>query len=168
MYLAERHDGQVRQPGAIKFLNGTVHSRDLQLRFLDERQILANLNHPGIVRLIDAGLMPDGQAYLVMEYIEDALPVDVYCRKRGLTVRERIAMFRQVCEAVEYAHRKLVVHRDLKPGNILVTSDGNPRLLDFGVATNTRRVASRGRAGSFEHECSSRNGAIFQPRTGAP
>jgi tetratricopeptide (TPR) repeat protein len=134
VYLAERHDGQVRQPGAIKFLKGTVHGRDLQLRFLDERQILANLNHPGIVRLIDAGLMPEGQAYLVMEYIEDALAVDVYCRERGLPVRERVVLFRKVCEAVEYAHRKLVVHRDLKPGNILVTSDGNPRLLDFGVA----------------------------------
>ncbi len=132
--LAERNDGQVRQLGAIKFLKGTVHSRDMELRFLDERQILANLNHPWIVRLIDAGLSADGQAYLVMEYVEDASPIDVYCERHRFTVRDRLLLFRKVCDAVAYAHRKLVVHRDLKPANILVTADGTPRLLDFGVA----------------------------------
>ncbi len=134
VYLAERNDGHVRQVGAMKFLKGTVHTRDMQLRFLDERQILANLNHPWIVGLIDAGLSREGQAYLVMEFVEDALPIDVYCREQALSVKDRLLLFRKVCEAVAYAHRKLVVHRDLKPSNILVAKDGTPRLLDFGVA----------------------------------
>ena len=134
VYLAERNDGHVRQLGAIKFLKGTVHTRDLELRFLDERQILANLNHPWIVGLIDAGLTREGQAYLVMDFVEDGLPIDVYCREREISVKDCLLLFRKVCEAVSYAHRKLVVHRDLKPGNILVTKDGTPRLLDFGVA----------------------------------
>jgi eukaryotic-like serine/threonine-protein kinase len=134
VYLAERNDGQVRQLGAVKFLKGTVHSRDMELRFLDERQILANLNHPWIVRLIDAGVSREGQPYLVMDYVDDAVPIDVYCGEHELSVKDRLQLFRNVCEAVAYAHRKLVVHRDLKPSNILVTKDGTPRLLDFGVA----------------------------------
>jgi eukaryotic-like serine/threonine-protein kinase len=134
VYLAERNDGQVRQLGAMKFLKGTVRDLDLELRFLDERQILANLNHPWIVRLIDVGLSDEAQAYLVMDFVEDALPIDVYSRVKQLSIRDRLALFRKVCEAVAYAHRKLVVHRDLKPSNILVTRDGTPRLLDFGVA----------------------------------
>jgi serine/threonine protein kinase len=134
VYLAERNDGQVRQLGAVKFLKGTVHSRDMELRFLDERQILANLNHSWIVGLIDAGLSREGQPYLVMDYVDDALPIDVYCRGKELSVKDRLQLFRKVCEAVAYAHRKLVVHRDLKPSNILVTKDGTPKLLDFGVA----------------------------------
>jgi eukaryotic-like serine/threonine-protein kinase len=134
VYLAERNDGQVRQLGAIKFLKGTVHPRDLELRFLDERQILANLNHPWIVRLIDAGVSQEGQAYLVMDFVDDALAIDTYCTERKLSVKEKLQLFCKVCEAVAHAHRKLIVHRDLKPGNILVARDGTPRLLDFGVA----------------------------------
>jgi eukaryotic-like serine/threonine-protein kinase len=134
VYLAERNDGQVRQLGAVKFLKGTVYSRDMELRFLDERQILANLHHPWIVGLIDAGLSAEGQPYLVMDYVDDALPIDVYCREKDLSVKDRLLLFQKVCDAVAYAHRKLVVHRDLKPSNILVTKDGSPRLLDFGVA----------------------------------
>jgi serine/threonine protein kinase/tetratricopeptide (TPR) repeat protein len=134
VYLAERNDGQVRQLGAMKFLKGTVHSRDLELRFLDERQILANLNHPWIVRLIDADVGQGGQPYFVMEFVQEGLPIDAYCRQNGLSVKEILLLFRKVCDAVAYAHRKLVVHRDLKPGNILIGSDGAPRLLDFGVA----------------------------------
>jgi serine/threonine protein kinase/predicted negative regulator of RcsB-dependent stress response len=134
VYLAERNDGQVRQLGAVKFLKGTVYSRDMELRFLDERQILANLHHPWIVGLIDAGLSAEGQPYLVMDYVDDALPIDVYCREKDLSAKDRLLLFQKVCDAVAYAHRKLVVHRDLKPSNILVTKDGSPRLLDFGVA----------------------------------
>jgi eukaryotic-like serine/threonine-protein kinase len=134
VYFAERNDGQVRQLGAVKFLKGTVHSRDMELRFLDERQILANLHHPWIVRLIDAGVSREGQPYLVMDYVDDAVPIDVYCSGHELSIKDRLLLFRNVCEAVAYAHRKLVVHRDLKPSNILVTKDGTPRLLDFGVA----------------------------------
>ncbi len=133
VYLAERNDGQVRQLGAMKFLKGTIHSRDLELRFLDERQILANLNHPWIVRLIDADVSA-GQPYFVMEFVQDGLPIDVYCQENALSIRDRLVLFRKVCEAVAYAHRKLVVHRDLKPANILISTDGTPRLLDFGVA----------------------------------
>jgi len=133
-YLAERNDGQVRQLGAIKFLKGTVRNWSVELRFLDERQILANLNHPGIARLIDAGLSSEGQPYLVMEFIENALPIDGYCREHRLPVKDILLLFRKVCEAVAYAHRKLVVHRDLKPANILVTAEGAPHLLDFGIA----------------------------------
>jgi len=134
VYLAERNDGQVRQLGAVKFLKGCIRSRDLELRFLDERQVLANLNHPWIVRLIDAGLSEEGQAYLVMDYVEDGVPIDEYCRLHTRTIRECLQLFCRVCDAVAYAHRKLVVHRDLKPANILIAKDGTPRLLDFGVA----------------------------------
>jgi serine/threonine protein kinase len=134
VYLAERNDGQVRQLGAIKFLKGTVRNWSVELRFLDERQILANLNHPGIARLIDAGLSSEEQPYLVMEFIEKALPIDSYCRDHRLPVKDILLLFRRVCEAVSYAHRKLVVHRGLKPANILVTADGAPHLLDFGIA----------------------------------
>jgi WD40 repeat protein/serine/threonine protein kinase len=134
VYLAERSDGEVRQRGAIKFLKATVHSRDLELRFRDERQILANLQHPYIVRLLDGGVTPEGQLYLVMEYLEDARPLDNYCRQRQLPLQDCLSLFQKICEAVSYAHQKLVIHRDLKPGNILVSPDGTPRLLDFGVA----------------------------------
>ena len=133
VYLAERNDGQVRQLGAMKFLKGAIHSRDLELRFLDERQILADLNHPWIVRLIDADVC-EGQPYFVMEYVQDGLPIDQYCQEKALSVKERLVLFRKIGEAVSYAHRKLVVHRDLKPANILIAPDGTPRLLDFGVA----------------------------------
>jgi serine/threonine protein kinase len=133
VYLAERNDGQVRQLGAVKFLKGTVHSRDLELRFLDERQILADLNHPWIVRLIDADVS-QGQPYFVMEYVDNGLPIDEYCKQKKLSIKDRVILFRQVCDAVSYAHRKLVVHRDLKPANILIAPDGTPRLLDFGIA----------------------------------
>lgn len=134
VYLAERSDGQVRQLGAVKFLRGTVRSREFELRFRDERQILANLHCPYIVGLIDAGVTREGQPYLVMEFVEDAEPIDVYCRDRGLPVRECLKLFQMVCEAVAHAHQKLIIHRDLKPENILVTKDGVPHLLDFGVA----------------------------------
>jgi serine/threonine protein kinase len=133
VYLAARNDGQVRQIGAMKFLKGTVYSRDLELRFLDERQILADLNHPWIVRLIDADVY-EGQPYFVMEFVEDGLPIDVHCREKALSLADRLRLFCRICDAVSYAHRKLVVHRDLKPANILIGPDGTPHLLDFGVA----------------------------------
>ena len=98
-------------------------------RFHNERQILARLEHPGISRLLDGGTSDDGRPYLIMEYV-DGVPIDEYCETRRLPTRERLALFRQVCSGLAFAHRNLVVHRDLKPGNILVTADGVPKLLD--------------------------------------
>src|SRR5262249_36495600 len=102
-------------------------------RFRDERQILAALDHPNIARLIDGGTTSDGLPYLVMDYVEGTR-VDEFCDSRRLSIAERISLFRDVCAAVQYVHQNLVVHRDLKPGNILVTADGVPKLLDFGIA----------------------------------
>ena len=134
VYRASRSDGEVRQRGAIKFLRGTFHGSDLETRFRDERQILANLSHPYIVGLIDGGVTEDGQPYLVMQLVENGEPLDTYCRKHQCSMNQRLVLFQKICEAVSYAHKNLVVHRDLKPGNILVTPDGTPHLLDFGVA----------------------------------
>jgi len=135
VYLAERADGEVRQRVAVKLL--PPGAGDLQReRFLQERQILAALTHPNIARLVDAGHLDNGQPFLAMEYV-DGRPIDVFAA--GLGLRQKIALFLKVCAAVSYLHRNLVVHRDLKPGNILVTGSaagdpGEPKLLDFGIA----------------------------------
>src|SRR5262245_34368388 len=102
-------------------------------RFRLERQILARLEHPGIARLYDGGTTDDGLPYLVMEYVPGETLL-AHCDQRRLPVRARVELFRRVCQAVQYAHQSLVVHRDLKPSNILVTAEGEPRLLDFGIA----------------------------------
>ena len=128
--LAERADGQYRQQVAIKEV---LEGLQDPLRFQQERQILASLEHPHIARLLDGGVTGDGQPYLVMEYIQGE-PVDGYCRRHRLPLGRRLDLFRQVCAAVHHAHRHLVVHCDLKPSNILVTADGEAKLLDFGVA----------------------------------
>jgi eukaryotic-like serine/threonine-protein kinase len=134
VYLANRADDLYRQQVAIKLVQGgTGRMRDLLLRFAAERQILANLAHPNIARLLDAGITADGSPYLVMEYVE-GVPIDTYVATQSLALSERLQLFRTVCAAVEFAHRNLVVHRDIKPANILATSDGTPKLLDFGIA----------------------------------
>ena len=133
VHRAERVDGTLEQQVAIKFVRREMLSSDMRARFVLERQTLAAMDHPNIARLIDAAEMNDGIPYYVMEYV-NGVPITDYCRQRGLSVRERIELFRPVCEAVAYAHRSLVVHRDLKPGNILVTAEGVPKLLDFGIA----------------------------------
>ncbi|MCB1033403.1 MAG: serine/threonine protein kinase [Acidobacteria bacterium] len=133
VYLAERADGEFEQEVAIKVIQGGPLDEETLARFLDERQILARLVHPNIARLLDGGTTPEGVPYLVMERIEGE-PITSYCRARGLSLEERLDLFRQVCEAVDQAHRSLVVHLDLKPGNILVVGDGQVKLLDFGVA----------------------------------
>src|SRR5215472_4555050 len=133
VYLAARADDMYQQQVAIKLLHaGFAQARRMLLRFGAERQILANLNHPNIARLLDGGVS-DGLPYLVMEYV-DGVSIDEYCRQYRLTTEPRLKLFCTVCRAVEYAHKRLVVHRDIKPGNILVTSDGAPKLLDFGIA----------------------------------
>ena len=131
VYLAQRTDGQIEQRVAIKLLRQDSQRRSFHDRFLQERQILASMQHAGIARLLDAGQTDDDKPYLVMEYIEGT-PIDVYAKE--LDVREKLALFLRVCEAVSYAHRNLIIHRDLKPSNILVDAAGNPKLLDFGIA----------------------------------
>lgn len=133
VYLAVRDDDQYRTDVAIKLLHHGIESPHAVARFRDERQILATLEHPGIVRLIDGGSTGEGLPYLVMELVEGA-PITRWADARDLGVRARVALFRQVCAAVAYAHQKLVVHRDLKPSNVLVTPEGAPKLLDFGIA----------------------------------
>ena len=133
VWLAERADGQFAQMVAIKLVRAATGSQEVVRRFRHERQILASLEHPNIARLLDGGTSAEGQPYFVMEYIE-GLPIDEYCHRQRLSLRERLQLFGQVCAAVQYAHQNLVIHRDLKPGNIFVTADGTPKLLDFGIA----------------------------------
>jgi serine/threonine-protein kinase len=132
VYLAERDDGAFDQRVAVKVVRGLL-DRDRIRRFRAERQILATLDHPNIARLLDGGTTADGLPYLVMEHVEGT-PIDVYCRERQLDVPERLRLFATVCDAVIHAHRHLIIHRDIKPTNILVTTDGTPKLLDFGIA----------------------------------
>ncbi|MDP9014875.1 MAG: tetratricopeptide repeat protein [Pseudomonadota bacterium] len=133
VYRGERDDSQYQQTVAIKVLHhATLHPR-LRSRLHSERHILATLDHASIARLIDSGDLDDGTPYLVMEHVEGE-PIDVYCDSRNLAVRDRLELFVQVCGAVQYAHRNLVVHRDIKAGNIFVAGDGTAKLLDFGIA----------------------------------
>jgi tRNA A-37 threonylcarbamoyl transferase component Bud32/tetratricopeptide (TPR) repeat protein len=131
VYSAERVDGEVTQRVAVKLLRPGADDPQLRMRFLGERQILARVSHPNIARLLDAGHREDGQPYLVMERV-DGKPIDVYAA--GLGTRRKITLFLKVCAAVSYLHKHLIVHRDFKPANILVTNDGEPKLLDFGIA----------------------------------
>jgi serine/threonine protein kinase len=133
VYLGERADGQYQKQVAIKLITSGRRDLGLDGRFRRERQILAQFEHPGIARMLDGGATPEGQPYFVMEYVE-GLPLLAYCDQHQLGVPERIELFLSVCDAVAHAHQRLVVHRDLKPGNILVTKDGHPKLLDFGLA----------------------------------
>ncbi len=133
VYLARREDEQYQRDVAIKILRSGLASTDALHRFLAERQILARLEHPNIARLYDGGRTEDGRPYLVMELVEGT-PVDEYCDRRRLTVDQRLELFRRIGAAVQYAHQNLLVHRDLKPGNILITAGGEPKLLDFGIA----------------------------------
>jgi serine/threonine protein kinase/tetratricopeptide (TPR) repeat protein len=133
VYLGERDDGQFRQRVAIKLIRGGFGQDQLVRRFVQERQILASLEHPNIARLLDGGVSPDGMPYFAMEYIEGE-PIDRFCARRQLPLEERLRLFRDVCDAVDHAHGQRVVHRDLKPSNILVTPGGQVKLLDFGVA----------------------------------
>ncbi len=133
VYLAQREDGVYEAQAALKIIRRGMDSATLLRRFYQERQILAELNDPGIARLIDGGMCPDGRPYLAMEYIEGCA-IDEFCKNNAVSVKGRLELFLQVCAAVQSAHQHLVVHRDIKPGNILVTAEGKVRLLDFGVA----------------------------------
>lgn len=132
VYEAERADGQFEQRVAIKLIRADIEVP--VARFEAERQILARLDHPGIARLIDGGIADDGRPYMVVEFVPGTT-LRTYCTGRDLDLGARLALFRQIAEAVRYAHRHLVIHRDLKPANVMVDGDGRARLLDFGIAT---------------------------------
>ena len=133
VYLAERDDDEYQSQVAIKFVRGRLAAPELERRFVAERQILADLAHPYIARLLDGGTTEDGTPYLVMEYV-DGLPIDEWCEQQSLGLDDRLILFQRVAEAVQFAHSGLVVHRDLKPSNILIAEDGTPKLVDFGIA----------------------------------
>jgi len=133
VYLAERDDGQFRRRVAVKVLRSGADDLPIYRRFLAERQILASLDHPNIARLYDGGVTDAGRPWLAMEYVE-GLPITEYCDRHRLGIDERVRLFQAVCAAVHYAHQNLVLHRDIKPSNILVGSDGQAKLLDFGIA----------------------------------
>jgi len=133
VYLAERSDGHYKQVVAVKQLNHAIASEGVLARFRIERQLLARFQHPNIGKLIDGGIDDFHMPYLVMEYIK-GIDIISYCEKNACTLDDRLELYTQVCRAVQYAHQNLVVHRDLKPTNILVTDEGQVKLLDFGIA----------------------------------
>ena len=134
VYLAERIDGEIRQRVALKLLHvSDTPDELLARRFATEQQILSRLNHPNIAHLIDAGVTAEGRPFMATEFV-DGQPIDAWCRDRRSPLEQRLKLFRKVCDAVDYAHRHMVIHRDLKPANILVSADGEPKLLDFGIA----------------------------------
>lgn len=133
VYRAVRDRDDFQHTVAVKVLPGALFSRKAMARFRNERRILAGLEHPNIARLLDGGATSDGVPYVIMEYV-DGIPIDRYCEENGLDLEARIRLFVTLCDAVQYAHRNLVVHRDLKPSNVLVTDEGVLKLLDFGIA----------------------------------
>ncbi|HEX8619557.1 MAG TPA: serine/threonine-protein kinase [Thermoanaerobaculia bacterium] len=133
VYEVARDDGAFQQRAALKIVRADFDDATGRRRFIEERQILAHLNHPNIARLLDGGETADGSPFLVMEAV-DGLSITDHCRSRGLSLEARLRLFVTVCRAVQFAHSQLVVHRDLKPSNILVTPDGTVKLLDFGIA----------------------------------
>ena len=133
VFLATRDDGEFTMQVALKIVRQSVADREIVERFKRERQILANLNHPNIAALHDGGINEKGEPYLAMEYVDGETLIE-YADRQRLSIPERLRLFLKICAAVSYAHRNLVVHRDIKPSNILVTPEGEPKLLDFGLA----------------------------------
>ena len=134
VFLAERDDEQFKKTVAIKIVRAALLLMpEMLARFRSERQILASLDHPNIARLLDGGAAPNGSPYVVMEYIDGSTLGD-YCTHHNLSLTDRLHLFRKICSAVHYAHQNLIVHRDIKPDNVIVTREGEPKLLDFGIA----------------------------------
>ncbi|MEJ2483335.1 MAG: serine/threonine-protein kinase, partial [Gemmatimonadota bacterium] len=133
VWLAERDDGTFRRRVALKIVRRGLDTGEVLARFRAERQILSSLEHPNIARLYDGGSTEDGRPFLALEYVEGR-PIDEYCDERRCSVADRLRLFVKVGTAVQFAHGRLVVHRDIKPSNILVTAEGEPKLLDFGIA----------------------------------
>jgi non-specific serine/threonine protein kinase/serine/threonine-protein kinase len=134
VYLASQVEEGFRRQVAVKVVKPELATVGVMQRFFQERQVLASLDHPNVARLLDAGTTREGTPFLVMEFVEGGEKIDEYCESRQLDTLQRIRLFLTVCDAVQYAHQRLVVHRDIKPSNILVTKDGVPKLLDFGIA----------------------------------
>jgi serine/threonine protein kinase/TolA-binding protein len=147
VFLAERADGEFRQQVALKLMRPGFVSGEANERFRRERELLARLAHPNIAQLHDGGLGADRSPYFTLEYVEGE-PVVAWCDARKLSIAGRLALLLKICDAVQYAHRNLIVHRDLKPSNILVTADGEPKLLDFGIAKALDTQNDRGLTGT--------------------
>jgi eukaryotic-like serine/threonine-protein kinase len=163
VYRAVRADGEYESEVALKVMHAGLGGEDLVGRFRQERQILANLQHPNIARLLDGGTTAGGRPFLVMEYVEGEA-IDHYCEAQDLTVSQRLRLFQKVCNAVHFAHQHLVVHRDLKPANILVTAEGEPKLLDFGIAKLLEPYTPVG----FTETGSASGGAPMTPENASP
>ena len=163
VWLAERADGEFDSRVAIKLVRSELGSEAIVSGFLRERRILAQLGHPGIARLLDGGRSRSGEPYFVLEHV-DGTPITTWCATRGLSVEERLRLMIEVCEAVDHAHRSLVVHRDLKPSNVLVDSSGRPKLLDFGIA----KLLSPGGSSLVESAATHLGGRAFTPAYAAP
>jgi tetratricopeptide (TPR) repeat protein len=167
VYEAVRADDQYQKKVAIKIVQRSADDSNAIIeRFRGERQILARLEHPNIARLLEGGTTSDGLPYLVMEFV-DGVPLNQYASERALARHDRLKLFLSICDAVQYAHRNLVVHRDLKPSNILVTSDGVPKLLDFGIAKvlNADGAAATATAGAMTLEYASPEQVLGAPIT---
>jgi len=162
VYLAHRADGEFEQQVAIKLIDLPFVTNLFRERFRQERQILAKLGHPNIARMLDGGVSEGGELYLVMEFV-DGLPIQQYCEQHSLSIRERIVLFQSVCAGVRFAHQNLVVHRDLKPDNIIVMEDGTPKLLDFGTAKLLSAVDTGG-----ESEFTRQGFHSYTPRYASP
>jgi non-specific serine/threonine protein kinase/serine/threonine-protein kinase len=160
VYLAERADGAYQQRVALKILQEGIFTPRLVERFEEERQIMARLSHPGIARLLDGGVTPEGRPFLVLEYVEGR-PIDQFCEEEKLDTAATLRLFLKVADAVQSAHQQLVLHLDLKPANILVTAAGEPRLLDFGIS----RVLAEGQAGANQAAATLR---LLTPRYASP
>src|SRR5579872_2816608 len=163
VWLAERNDGRFERRVAVKFLRFALGARGTADRFAREGEILGQLAHPNIAELIDAGVAPDGEPYLVLEYVEGR-PIDEYCDQHALTVDARLRLFLDVLEAVAAAHAQLTVHRVIKPSNVLVRDDGQVKLLDFGIAKLLADAETPGEATLVTLE----SGAALTPRFAAP
>ena len=133
VYSAIRIDDQFKKSVAVKFIKRGMDTDEIIKRFSIEQQALAGLDHPFIAKIIDGGTTENGLPYFIMELVEGE-PIDQYCRNKDLTIQEKLKLFRKVCSAVQYAHQNLIVHRDIKPGNIFIKPDGTPKLLDFGIS----------------------------------
>ncbi|MFK7959845.1 MAG: tetratricopeptide repeat protein [Phycisphaerales bacterium] len=165
VYLGERPGEGYVQRAAIKLIKRGMDTDAMLERFRRERRLLASLEHPGIARLLDGGAAPDGRPWLAMEFVADGQPIDVYADEAGLSLPERIQLFIQACDTVHAAHQKLVVHRDLKPGNLLVTADGRVKLLDFGIA---RLMTGDDNTGSAATELTAPQDRILTPTYASP
>ena len=165
VYLAERDDGQYEQRVAVKLLRASPDAEDLHRRFVAERQILASLRHRGIAQLLDGGVTDGQLPFLVMEYV-DGVPITTYCDRRKLGIDARLRLFRDVCAAVHHAHQNLIIHRDIKPGNILVSPDGGVKLLDFGIAKLLDPALGPAQQTDHANRASRDDAGVREPRAG--